>query len=289
MVPASTVAVVTEERGLLHHAMEELSSALGAAVGASSLIQHRLLKGEFRERRVIAGLRPFIPRRYEMNSGVVINDSGASSDQQDVILSDSIVAPPFLAAGELGVFPVEAVSAVVEVKSNATTKRVKDAVANIVSVKGLMPNTPRGLPRPPGRGLVTVAGSTNLKPFGGVLFLDSGISEKTLCSAYLEACAALAPNDRPNALVVVNKMTLLWGGLVGNPSEPTVCLDPSEGTHLLVHRGAEDALLSFYVNLMAMLRVYPAPDLNLISYYDKGGGLQSDELVVKELPVNPPV
>src|SRR5262245_1221992 len=123
--------------------MEELSSALANAVGASSVIQHRLLKGEFRERRVIAGLRPFIPRRYEMNSGVVANADGNFSLQQDIILSDSMVAPPFLAAGELGVYPIEAVSGVIEVKSVATTQAIRDAVANIASVKSLMSDAPR--------------------------------------------------------------------------------------------------------------------------------------------------
>ena len=103
---AASVSSMEDDRGLLQAAMGELSLALGHAVGASSLIQHRLLKGEFRERRVITGLRPFIPRRYEINSGVVVNSNGALSQRQDIIISDSTIAPPFLAAGELGVYPI---------------------------------------------------------------------------------------------------------------------------------------------------------------------------------------
>jgi hypothetical protein len=125
--------------------MGELSSALSYAVGASSLIQHRLLKGEFRERRVIAGLRSFIPRRYEISSGVVVNASGDHSRQQDVILSDSMTVPPLLAAGDLGVHLVETVRAVIEVKSMATAQTTRDAVMNVASVKnccriGLVPS-----------------------------------------------------------------------------------------------------------------------------------------------------
>lgn len=143
-VPAASVRAVTEEQGLLQHAMGELSSALANAVGATSLIQHRLLKGEFRERRVIAGLRPFIPRRYEMSSGVIVNAGGHFSRQQDIILSDSLLAPPFLAAGELGVHPIEAVAAVIEVKSVATAQAMREAVENIASVKRLASDEPRG-------------------------------------------------------------------------------------------------------------------------------------------------
>ncbi len=136
---------MAEEPGLLQAAVNELSSALPNAVAASSLIDHRLLKGEFRERRVIAGLRPFIPRRYEMLSGVVANADREYSRQQDIIISDSMIMPPVLAAGELGVHLIETVSAVIEVKSVATAQAVRDAVETIASVKRLASDGPRGI------------------------------------------------------------------------------------------------------------------------------------------------
>src|SRR5947209_5707162 len=101
------------EPALLIEAMAELSAGLSHAVGATSPVAHNLLKGELRERRVLAGLRPFIPRRFEISSGIVVNTARESSRQQDMILSDSTRFALFLTAGELGVHPVESVNAVI--------------------------------------------------------------------------------------------------------------------------------------------------------------------------------
>src|SRR5260370_30837111 len=225
---------MAEEPGLLQAAVNELSSALPNAVAASSLIQHRLLKGELRERRVIAGLRPFIPRRYEMNSGVVVNAEGNFSCQQDIILSDSMVAPPFLAAGELGVHPIETVSAVIEVKSVATAQAMRDAVANIASVKQLASDEPRDFTEI--RDAYIGMGQNVDKPFGGVLFLGSDASDEAILDAYVKAIATLAPNDRPNAVVVVDEFALTWGSYVEESEQPIIQPEPLRGTHVLLQR-----------------------------------------------------
>jgi hypothetical protein len=273
---------VTEEQGLLQHAVGELSSALANAVGASSLIQHRLLKGEFRERRVIAGLRPFIPLRYEMSSGVIVNADGNFSRQQDIILSDSMLTPPFLAAGELGVHPIEAVAAVIEVKSVATAQAMREAVENIASVKRLAPDEPRGFTEI--RGASIGMGETGDKPFGGALFLGSGASDEAMLDAYLDATGTLAPNDRPNAVVVVGEFTLVWGSFAEGSDQPSIEPQPSRGTHVLLQRLGVNALLAFYMSMMKVLAAYQPPELDLIAYVNNSGGLGDHEIVVQKLP-----
>jgi hypothetical protein len=273
---------VTQEQGLLQSAIGELSAALANAVGASRLIQHRLLKGEFRERRVIAGLRPFIPRRYEMSSGVVTNANGELSCQQDIILSDSMLSAPFLAAGELGVHPIEAVSAVIEVKSIATTQEMRKAVENIASVKRLAPDEPRGFTVT--RGASMGMGETVDKPFGGVLFLGSDASDEALLDAYLDATAALAPNDRPNAVVVVGEFALTWGSFAEGSDQPTIEPRPSQGTHIQLWRLGANALLLFYMSMMKVLAGYQPPALDLIAYVNNSGGLGHHEIIVQKLP-----
>jgi hypothetical protein len=178
---------MNEGNGLVQLALGELSSALTRAVGASNPISHNLLKGEFRERRVISGLRPFIPRRYEMRSGIVVNTEGIFSRQQDIILSDSMGSPPFLAAGELGVHPIEIVNAVIEVKSVATKQAIRDAVANVVSVKRLLSDEPREhISVRAGR---MRFGPDHDKPFGGILFLEGNISNDAIVETYMDATA----------------------------------------------------------------------------------------------------
>lgn len=257
--------------------MDELSSALSNAVGASSPIQHRLLKGEFRERRVIAGLRSFIPRRYEMSSGVIANANGNFSLQQDIILSDSMTVPPVLAAGELGVHLIETVRGVIEVKSKATAKTMREAVNNIASVKRLMPNEPRGFTDMSGGG--TVIGETFDKPFGGAIFLDSDAPDATIGNAFRDEVSTLAPNDRPNAVVVLNKFALLWGNLQ-QESQAIIESQPRSATELRLHRLGTNALLAFYVVLSKVLVDYQAPLLDLISYVNNSGGFGDHEALV---------
>jgi hypothetical protein len=270
-----------EGAGLLQLAMGELTSALGSAVGASSLIQHRLLKGEFRERRVIAGLRPFIPRRYEMYSGIVVNADGKFSRQQDIILSDSMTTPPFLAAGDLGVHLVETVSATIEVKSIATAQSMREAVANIASVKQLASDEPRDFINI--RGGHIGMGRNVDKPFGGVLFLGSENSDESILNAYIEAASALAPNDRPNAVVVVDKFVLTWGTYIGESQDLTIHPEPLRGTHVLYQRLGTNALLVFYMVLMKILESYQPPKLDLLSYVTKSGGYGQYQLLAREL------
>lgn len=266
---------------MLQHAMGELSSALANAVGASSIIQHRLLKGEFRERKVIAGLRPFIPRRYEMLSGVVANADGEFSRQQDIVISDSMVSPPFMAAGELGVHPIETVSAVIEVKSIATTQSIQDGVTNISSVKKLIPDKPRAFAVIRGGGIEM--GQTIDKPFGGALFLSNESSEEALLDAYLEATATLAANDRPNAVVVVGKFALTWASFTEESQGSVIQPLPSQGTHIFLHQAGPSALLIFYMNLMKVLAAYQPPQLDLASYVNNSGGVGKYEIIVQKL------
>jgi hypothetical protein len=269
-----------EELGLVQLAMAELSAALRNAVGASSLIDHRLLKGEFRERRVIAGLRQFIPRRYEMYSGVVVNADGNYSAQQDIIISDSVVSPPFLAAGELGVLFIETVSAVIEVKSVATAQAVHEAVTNIASVKRLASDEPRVYTEISG-GHIGMGENVD-KPFGGILFLSSGISDEAILDAYTKATASIAPNDRPNALVVVDGSAFTWGKYADS-GQLIVQPEPLFGSHVVLQRLGVNALLVFYIVLMRILKSYQPPDLDLLSYISKSGGYGRYEILVQEM------
>lgn len=127
----------------LHGNMERLSRALMDSVTGTTAIHHRLTKGEVREDIVRDELRPYIPRRFAMTSGVIVDATGTQSRQQDIVLSDTMNEAPFISQGHLGVHPVEAVSAVIEVKSGAARADILDGVAKVESVKRLMPTAPR--------------------------------------------------------------------------------------------------------------------------------------------------
>jgi hypothetical protein len=260
--------------------MAELSAALRNAVGASSIIQHNLLKGEFRERRVISGIRPFIPMRYALTSGIIINASGKFSKQQDIIISDMATVPSFLASADLSVHAIESISGVIEVKSVATTDEIRKAVENVASVKRLASDEPRDYIEI--RGGYIGKGQNVDKPFGGILFLDSSISDEKILEEYRTAITAIAPNDRPNALVVVDRATLSWASYLDD-IELTIQPEPLRGTHVVLQRLGKNSLLVFYTILLRILASYKPPELDIMNYIANSGGYGDYDLIVRSL------
>lgn len=74
-----------------------------AALEATSGLGHPLTTGEMRERRLAELFRPMIPMRYALTTGVVVNADGLANRQQDLMLVDTLSAPVFSAAGDMGV------------------------------------------------------------------------------------------------------------------------------------------------------------------------------------------
>jgi hypothetical protein len=174
---------------------------------------------------------------------------------------------------------------VIEVKSVGTKKAIRDAVANVASVKQLLPDEPREhISVRAGRIRV---GPDHDKPFGGILFLESKIGDKAILDTYLDAIASVAPNNRPNALVVVGRVVLTWGAFIGEPSQPTIQPEPLKGAHIFLQGLKKNSLLVFYVILMRILESYDPPPLDLYPYILKSGGYGDYTLLTREAPGPP--
>jgi hypothetical protein len=104
--------------------------------------------------------------------------------------------------------------------------------------------------------------------------------------AYLNAVSTLAPNDRPNALVVVNEFALMWGSFT-RQSELAIEPQSIRATELRLHRLGANALLAFYVVLTKVLADAQPPILDLISYLNNSGGLGDHEIVNQRLGLPP--
>lgn len=71
-------------------------------------------------------LRQYLPHRYAVESGFVVNVGGDRSDFIDILLVDSMHVPPLSAESHFKVFPAEAVVGAVEITS-AVKSRVRRA------------------------------------------------------------------------------------------------------------------------------------------------------------------
>lgn len=98
---------------------------------------HQGIKGEGNENVLRELLIKFIPNKYGVSSGIVIDSKGNQSKQCDIIIYDNWNYPEVLSLTSVKLFPVEFVYAVIEVKTTLTKEEALIAVKNIKSVKNL--------------------------------------------------------------------------------------------------------------------------------------------------------
>jgi uncharacterized protein DUF6602 len=121
----------------LHHAKELFT--LTAAV------HHNGEKGAWREAFVADLLRPLLPTHFAVGSGIVVDAYGYESKQTDIIIHDLRRQRPILAAESRGVFPIDSVVAVVEIKSTLAASDYKEIAAAAARFQARSPTNPDGL------------------------------------------------------------------------------------------------------------------------------------------------
>lgn len=93
--------------------VNELRSLFLATAG----IEHNGEKGGFREAFVKSLLNQFLPVQFGVGSGVVVDIHGCQSPQVDIVIYDKRRLPPIFERDGSGVYPIDSVVRVIEVKS----------------------------------------------------------------------------------------------------------------------------------------------------------------------------
>src|SRR2546429_5894837 len=81
----------------------------------NSLSKHQGVKGSGNEEILRDLLTKFIPKRYGVGTGIVVDKHGHQSRQSDIIIYDTFLYPSLLALATLHLFPVDIVYATIEV------------------------------------------------------------------------------------------------------------------------------------------------------------------------------
>jgi len=103
----------------------------------NTLFEHQGIKGQGNEAALRELLVKFIPKRFGIGTGVVIDHHGNSSRQIDIVVFDLFLYPSLLALTSVHLFPVDIVYATIEVKTNLNSQSVKEALDNVSSVRSL--------------------------------------------------------------------------------------------------------------------------------------------------------
>ena len=129
---------------MIQNALVAISDKMKAVFKASGDIPHNLTKGESRERAVInTYLKNYLPPKYGLTSGIVIDSFGNFSKQQDIIIYDRENTMPLFSDGKDDEVqtrvPIENVFAIIEVKSILDSSAISDAFDKFESVCSLVP------------------------------------------------------------------------------------------------------------------------------------------------------
>ena len=157
-----------ELRDLFRDVEAELDARLGTA---RRNLSHPGAKGEITESEWRALLTAYLPRRYSITKGFVVDSRGGISDEIDLIIHDRHFSPLLFHHATTCYIPAEAVYAVLEVKPELSATMVRYAGDKAASVRCLHRTS----------GAITHAGgeyAPNTKPLprilAGIVTMSSG-------------------------------------------------------------------------------------------------------------------
>lgn len=100
-------------------------------------ITHHGKRGDVAEKHFIDILEAYLPRRYSVSSGIVIDHKGKTSDQIDIIIYDRQFTPTLLDQHDHKYITAEAVYAIFEVKPTFNKEYLDYAAEKAESVRSL--------------------------------------------------------------------------------------------------------------------------------------------------------
>ncbi len=104
---------------------------------AEKSITHQGKRGDVTEKHFLTTLRAYLPKRYAADSAIVIDSTGRTSDQMDVVIYDPQYTPTLLDQHDHKYVPAEAVYAVMEVKPSINKGHLDYAGRKAASVRRL--------------------------------------------------------------------------------------------------------------------------------------------------------
>jgi hypothetical protein len=103
----------------------------------NTIFHHQGVKGAGNESALRDLVARYIPRKFSVGTGIVIDRNGHQSRQCDIVIYDAFSYPSLLSLASVHLFPVDIVYAVLEVKTTLNANSVREGLENIESVKTL--------------------------------------------------------------------------------------------------------------------------------------------------------
>ena len=117
---------------------ELLRNKLALSVGS---VTHSGIQGDINEKYFIEVLKKYLPNRYAIDSAIIIDCAGATSDQIDIVIYDNLYTPTLLDQLHHRFVPAESVYAVFEAKPSIDKSNLEYAGRKAESVRILQRTT----------------------------------------------------------------------------------------------------------------------------------------------------
>ena len=233
----------------------------------TSDIQHPLTKGEEREAVVVTEyLKKYLPGKYGVTSGEIIDSDGNVSKQQDIIIFDRLNTMPLFSLNNdsetQSRVPIENVYAVIEVKSTLSNSEIDDAIEKYNSVTSLkqypMSVNPvfridTGFPAP-----------------AGFVFAFSSVGKLESLAVHLKQRRESSNLDKHITSVLVLEKGIIQYGEKGNPAALNVNPSSRNVSEILTEpEEPGEALLNFTISLNHVLNAIYLGIPNLDLYLRK--------------------
>lgn len=194
---------------------------------ATAQIPHRGERGSGREDVVRKFLSDYLPKRFGVSPGFVVDATGAVSHQLDCIVYDQLSAPVFPITDGQRLFPAESVAGVVSIKSFLDANQLQSVVENLQSVTKLdryASGRPEvmfgGVPSPFVHGAFE---GGPIEPIFVSAFAFDSPSLKTVAVNLHNLTSGLDPTHRVQLVAVLNKGVITYqdGQIAGPSYSPT--------------------------------------------------------------------
>lgn len=100
-------------------------------------VTHSGKMGEVNENHFLEFLRRYLPKRYEVSSGIIIDSRGQTSHQLDIVIYDNQYTPTLAGQNVHMYIPAEAVYCVIEAKPEINKANLEYACDKALSVQNL--------------------------------------------------------------------------------------------------------------------------------------------------------
>lgn len=228
-----------------------------------SRINHNGEKGTAREEILKKYLADFLPLKFSIGNGIVVDSNEKQSKQQDFVIYDGFNSPLMLKMQTMQVIPIESVYSCIEVKSNLSKKELLKCADNIKSVlelqKCCLINTP----------LTTV--NTN-KTIGVVFAYTSSLKLDTIYKNLYEINQSIPPEHQISIICILDK------GLIFNVAKlglNKLELYPNgESVLACSDNDLDNNLYSFYLMLLQHLNLTNLLPPDLIKYAEKANAFK---------------